>query len=364
VKIHTFASETTDPATRGRQTGARWAREIRETAARYLDFFPRVGIGSDTARAIGEASLSRLDAWCPDLAAEVAATAEGAGLAPWRLACLNARTEILAVRPPVSEGECSTAVHVHAATDGPRAPRSIQTWDWHGMLAPESLLLRFATRRGVTVKLFTEFGMLGKIGVNSLGLGLHFNILRHASDNDTGGVPVHAIARRVLEEAASVEEAIDLARSATLSASTVLTVFTRDAAPASGLRAASIELSPGGVAVVPPREDGWVLHTNHFLDADLSRGERAPAASTTWARLAHLQAAVADMTADDLRGRAAEMCGGQGAAAPVCVHASPDLPDTERIETLLTIGIDTEACALDYAPGHPANLAAAGSARF
>jgi isopenicillin-N N-acyltransferase like protein len=361
VKIHTFASETSDPATRGRQTGERWAREIRETAARYLDFFPRVGIGAETARAIGEASLSRLDAWCPDLAAEVVAMAEGAGLAPWRLACLNARTEILAVRPPVSEGECSTAVHVPAVAGAPRAPRSIQTWDWHGMLAPEGLMHRLTTRRGVTVKLFTEFGVLGKIGVNSLGLGLHFNILRHASDNGAGGVPVHAIARRVLEEAASVEEAVDLARSATLSASTVLTVFTRDAA---GLRAACIELSPSGVAVVPPREDGWVLHTNHFLDADLSRDERAPAASTSWARLAHLQAAVAGMTAGDLQSRAAEMCGGRGAAAPVCVHANPDLPDTERIETLLTVGIDTEACALDYAPGHPANLATAGSARF
>lgn len=361
MKIHTFVTETTDPAMRGRQTGEKWAREIRETAARYLDFFPRVGIGADKARAIGEASLSRLEAWCPDLAVELAATAEGAQLAPWRLACLSARTEILAARPPASEGECSTAVQAPSARG---APRSIQTWDWHELLAPQGLMLRLATRRGVTVKLFTEFGMLGKIGVNSLGLGLHFNILRHASDNATGGVPVHAIARRVLEEAASVDEAIDLARSATLSASTVLTVFTRDASPASGLRAASIELSPGGVAVVPPREDGWVLHTNHFLDAGLSRGERTPFASTTYVRLAHLQAAAADMTAADLQGRAAEMCGGRGAAAPVCMRADPGLPDTERVETLLTVGIDTEACALDYAPGHPANLAATGSARF
>jgi isopenicillin-N N-acyltransferase like protein len=361
VKIHTFVTGTTDPAMRGRQTGERWAHEIRETVARYLDFFPRVGIDADRARAIGEASLDRLDAWCPDLAVEIVATAEGAQLAPWRLACLNARTEILAIKPPAGEGECSTAVHAASATAG---PRSIQTWDWHASLAPQGLMLGLATRRGVTVKLFTEFGMLGKIGVNSLGLGLHFNILRHASDNGSGGVPVHAIARRVLEEAASVEEAVDLARSATLSASTVLTVFTRDASPGAGLSAASIELSPAGVAVVPPREDGWVLHTNHFLDARLSGGERSPFASTTYARLAHLQAAAAAMTAVGLQSRAAEMCGGHGAQAPVCVRADPNLPDTERVETLLTVGIDTEACALDYAPGNPANLAATGSARF
>ena len=361
MKIHTFVTESTNPELRGQQIGERWAREIQETAARYLGFFPRVGVPAEQARAIGEACQSRLEAWCPDLAAEVAAMAEGARLPLWQLACVSARTEILATKPPAPEGECSTAVH---APPGARAPRSIQTWDWHEALAPHGLMLQLTTRRGVTVKQFTEFGMLGKIGVNSMGLGLHFNILHHASDHAAGGVPVHAIARRLLEEAASVDEAIDLARSAPVSASTVLNVFARDASPASGLRAASIELSPSGLAVVPPRADGWLLHTNHFLDDGLSRGEHAPAASTTWARLDHLKAAVAGMTARDLRSRAEAMCGSAGANAPVCVRPDPSRPETEHWETLLTNGIDTEGSALEYAAGNPQVLVQMGSARF
>lgn len=361
MKIHTFVTETTNPEQRGHQAGERWAPEIHETAARYLGYYPRVGIAAEQARAIGEASQSQLEAWCPDLAAEVAAMAEGARLPLWQLACVNARTEILATKPPAPEGECSTAVH---APQGTRAPRSIQTWDWVGTLAPHGLMLQLTTRRGVTVKQFTEFGMLGKIGVNSAGLGLHFNILHHASDNGAGGVPVHAIARRLLEEAATVDEAIDLARSAPVSASTVLTVFARNASPASGLRAASIELSPSGLAVIPPRPDGWVLHTNHYLDAGLSQGERAPGTSSTWARLDHLKTAVANMNAHDLRSRAEAMCGSAGANAPVCVHPDLNQPDTEHWETLLTIGIDTEGCTLDYAAGNPQTLATMGSARF
>ena len=99
--------------------------------------------------------------------------------------------------------------------------------------------MQIATPHGRTVKLFSEFGMLAKLGVNSAA-GLHFNILHHASDNDSAGVPVHAIARRLLEDATTVQEAIDIARTARVSASTVLTVFTRhDANP----RAASIELA-------------------------------------------------------------------------------------------------------------------------
>ena len=243
-----------------------------------------------TVRSIGEASLGALEAWSPSLALEVVATAEAAGLPLWQLAALNARTEILAVMPTPPEGECSTAVF---APPGANAPRTIQTWDWHDALVPHGMMLQLTGSAGLGVKLFTEFGMLGKIGVNSAGLGLHFNILHHASDDDSAGVPVHAIARRLLEEARSVDDAIALARSARVSASTVLTVFSRhDASP----RAASIELSRHATAVVLPREDGWITHTNHFLAPELVPGERTLDVSTTYARLDHVNGNLDAMT--------------------------------------------------------------------
>jgi isopenicillin-N N-acyltransferase-like protein len=299
-----------------------------------------------------------LEAWCPDLASEVAATAAGALLPVWQLASLNARTEILATMPPVAEGECSTAVH---APTGARKPVTIQTWDWHGSLAPHGLVLQLTTRGDRTVKLLTEFGMLGKIGVNSAGLGLHFNILHHESDHDEAGVPVHAIARRLQEEATTVEEAIALARSARVSASTVLTVVcARDSCP----RAASIELSPAATAVAVPREDGWLLHTNHFLDRELGKGECMPESSTTRARFEHLQRVVPQMVSEDLKNRAGAMCGVDGDSAPVCLHPDMAQPATERWEPLLTVGIDTENCVIEYVAGNPDILSRKGFVRF
>lgn len=358
MKLHTFATDLTDPRARGRRIGEQFAPEIRETVARYLAFFPKLGIEPQRARAIGEASLASLGAWCPALADEVDAIADGVDLPRWQLACLNARTEILATAPASAEGECSTTVYAPAGAD---APRTLQTWDWHDSLASQGLLMQFATRQGRTVKLFSEFGMLAKLGVNSAGLGLHFNILHHASDNDSAGVPVHAIARRMLEEAATVQDAIDLARSARVSASTVLTVFTRqDGHP----RAASIELSPSGVGVVVPRPDGWLLHTNHFLDRALSGGECMPDSSTTRERFAHLNDVATGMTSADVRERAAAMCGAAGGQAVVCFHPDLSMPDTERWETLLTVGVDTDACALDYVAGNPHDLARDGFLRF
>ena len=356
MKIHTLVTQTHNPAERGRQIGERFAEQIRHTTSLYLDFFPRVGVPLRDAQRIGENSLAALEAWSPDLAAEVLAMASGAGLPLWQLASLNARTEVLAAR--TRHHECSTTVH---APRGPRAPQTLQTWDWHDSLCPHGLMLALDSARGMHVKLFCEFGMLAKLGVNSAGLGLHFNILHHRSDNDSGGVPVHAIARRLLEEASSVEEAIELARSARVSASTVLTVFSReDSSP----RAASIELSPERTALVLPREDGWLLHTNHFLDPHLSLGEQVADRADTQCRLGHLEQVVGQMTSVDLRARAQAMCGAQGASAPICFYPDLAMPDTERWETLLSVGIDTENCVLEYVAGTPQHLAKAGYERF
>jgi isopenicillin-N N-acyltransferase-like protein len=358
VNVHCFVTDTRNPQIRGQQIGVTWAAQIRQTVALYLDFFSQVGVPETQVRAIGEASLHTLQGWCPSLAEEIVATAEGAGVPLWQLASLNARTEILAVMPASTEGECSTAVF---APHGVLAPRTIQTWDWHDSLVPNGLILQLTTVKGMTVKLFTEFGMLGKIGVNSAGLGLHFNILHHASDNGSAGVPVHAIARRILEEAGSVDEAIALARSARVSASTVLTVFSRED---SNPRAVSIEMSPAFTAVVRPDADGWITHTNHFLDPELSLGERTPDASTTYARIAHVNAARQNMTSGNLSRQADAMCGEAGEDAPICFHPDLSMPATERWETLLTIGIDTENSVLEYAAGNPKQLARNGYLRF
>ncbi|MFH8839047.1 C45 family autoproteolytic acyltransferase/hydolase [Streptomyces sp. NPDC017868] len=124
-------------------------------------------------------------------------------------------------------------------------------------------------------------------GRNDAGLGPHFDIPRHRSDIPAGGMPVHAVPRRVLEEATTVAEAHDIIASAKVSASTALTVATyRDGRAA----AASPEMSPAGVAVVRPGGDGWVVHTNHFLDAGPADGDTGTPESASAERYAHARA--------------------------------------------------------------------------
>lgn len=356
MKLHPLRTTTTDPHARGREIGSRHADAVRDVTARYLAHFEVLGIPETTVRDIAARSHDALRDWYPGLVEESDGIAAAAGIEPWQVAAVGARTEVLAATP--GKGECTTAVYAPLA-GGP--PETIQTWDWHDALTPDGLLLSLVTGTGRRVKLFTEFGTAAKIGVNDAGLGLHFNILRHRSDSATGGVPVHAVARRVLEEATTVAEARAIAASATLSASTVLTVTThRDG----HTEAASIEMSPAGIAVVRPDADGWLLHTNHFLDPGLAPGDTSTPESVSAERYDHAHAVRGAMTGRSAPERAAAFCGADGADAVVCVRADGSRPAHEQWSTLLTVSLDLPGFALDHRAGTPDAAARDGLDRF
>jgi isopenicillin-N N-acyltransferase-like protein len=304
------------PAATGddREFGATWRAAIERTFDGYVELFAAYGVRLEQVRDWGAMALAETRAWAPALADEIEDVAAGAGLQPWQLGALNGRTEILAAASVAGEGECSTSVVLD------KTPRTVQTWDWLGMVR-YAMVVRTYQR----VCTFTEFGVVGKIGVNSAGLGVHFNVLRHLSDHAEIGVPVHVVARRILDEASTVDEAAELARSARLSASSVLTVVTAG-------QARCLELSPAGVAELPA--DGFLVHTNHFLDAGLAVGERmVPEESTTFARLAELRERIGELGAADRTARAEALRG-------VCAHADPALPPHQRWESLATISLD------------------------
>jgi isopenicillin-N N-acyltransferase-like protein len=303
------------------------------------------GASQARVREYGEQALGRTAEWAPALGAEMAGIAAGAGLADWQVGAVNARTEVLAALDAVGEGECSTAV---VLPGGGAPPRTVQTWDWSPHLRDVPVLWAYEPRPGRTVATFTEFGVLGKIGVSSAGLGVHFNILRHSSDSAEIGVPVHLVARRILDEATTVDEAVAIARSARTSASTAITVVTADAA-------AALEVCPDGVAVVPA--DGALLHTNHFLDSALAAGERlATERPLTVDRLAHLQANTDGLAAVDVTARVGALLSHGPDGAPVCAHSDPAAALHERWETVATISLDLASASMLVHEGGPCRV--------
>src|SRR5262249_6819711 len=91
------------------------------------------------------------------------------------------------------------------------------------------------------------------------GFGVCLNILRSVDDGKAAGLPVHVLLRHLLD-CDSVDDACAVARSIKHGASS--NVLTADAEG----HAASLELSPRGVAIIAP-SNGTLAHTNHYLDA-------------------------------------------------------------------------------------------------
>jgi isopenicillin-N N-acyltransferase-like protein len=318
---------STEPGARERgcALGAGERDEILACWAGYERLF------SEHPRDFAEATLERIDNWAPRLAAEIEGIAAGAGLETWQVAALNARTEILAR----GRGECSTFVCL---------PRTIQTWDWHEHLDDVTFVWELEPRPGHTVRTFTEYGIVGKIGINGAGLGLHLNILHHASDGEGVGVPIHVVARRILDEASSVDEAAEIARSADVCASTVMTAVDRTSA-------ACLELCPDGLAEIRP-EDGVLLHTNHFLDPRLAQGEDTHEEDPgSWDRLERLQQRVGELRAARDHVELAEAMLHHD--APICCHPEDGAPFGDRYATLAMISFDLDARLMHVRAGGP-----------
>ncbi|MEO3860508.1 C45 family peptidase [Acrocarpospora sp. B8E8] len=349
MTVRHLRTDALDPYIRGEELGRRMAAEIATNVRDYERLFEAVKVTTADLPALGSAAIDQVRAWAPSLVREWEGLAAGSGLDLWRIGVLNARTEILATVKAIGEGECSVAVYA----PGQGSPRSVQTWDWHDAFESERFMVTHSVEGGTRLRYFTEAGLTGKIGIAARdrgSLGLHLNILHHSSDGDGLGVPVHAVMRRVLECADSLESAIDIARSAAVSASSALTVVGYEQGRS---WAATLEICPDGVAVVPPDEEGFLVHTNHFIDPTLAEGDLMPESSDTWDRMAVLgrrrellRSSLVDERFAFLRRHAAD-------GGAVCCHPNPELAFEHRWRSLITIDLDYDQHAVRHVDAGP-----------
>ncbi|WP_131104258.1 C45 family autoproteolytic acyltransferase/hydolase [Ornithinimicrobium sufpigmenti] len=344
VDVRTVRIEGSSHRERGLARGRMLAGRIRETADGYARLFARKGIGAEDHRAAAVACLDALRAWHPGLHEEAVGIAEGAGLPLVDLGTTLARTEILTLVPD-PPSECSTVTYQQ-----PGGCVSAQTWDWYAAFATSWHRQEVVPLGGEHAhRGFTEFGMPGKIGLNAAGVGVHLNILRHRDDRP-GGVPVHAVLARVLAEATTVGEAVEMVRSAPMSSSSLLTVVGAE-------EVVMVEVAAGRTGLL--QRAGWLVHTNHFLAPELQDGAMlTDPASTTQERLAHLEEGVASAPAPQGAGDLLPLL----CSAPElnCVARLPDPAQApeDRTATLATVLLDPARGRVEVSPGIPQHASA------
>ncbi|BBZ25823.1 hypothetical protein MMAD_01180 [Mycolicibacterium madagascariense] len=346
MTVRTFRSTVTAPVERGVELGRTFATQIATTVQAYQRLFDAAAGGPVDLEGLGELALVQIAEIAPALAEEIHGIAEGSNLPVTAIAAVNARTEILAHVGTLGPNECSTVVWL-----GPAAPIAVQAWDWYADLADSWFVWEIPHADGHVTTTLTEFGIVGKIGVNTRGLGVLFNILHHAADGHGIGAPVHVLARAVLDDAADLNQALLRLSTARASASTSLTLI---ATAGDESAAVSVECHPGGIGYAMPDADGLLLHTNHFLsspaahhDTELRTG---PDTVLRYDMLRRRLSGRFDLSIDAIvEAMKSHLLGGGG----LCCHADAALPAAARFQTLATVALDVTAGTMTVHDGGP-----------
>ena len=248
-----------EPFERGQQHGRQLAAEIAKSIEFYASIF---ALTEDEIMRYADHFREKIDAFEPAYGEEMDGIAQGAGIDPRWIVALNARTEILS-RAPGASNECTAVYFSEPSILG-------QNWDWGRALEPLAVLMKIQRPDGHIIFMFTEPGIIGKIGMNSSGLGVCLNILTLGQLLD--GLPVHIILRAVLDCKSLAQVDSLLARHGAGKASNIMVA---DA----GGNGFDVEFCGETSYRIEPAGN-YLLHTNHYLGRAINSDQDADFSSS------------------------------------------------------------------------------------
>jgi isopenicillin-N N-acyltransferase like protein len=333
-----------DPFTRGLHLGRSETGRVTHTVTAYMEIFAqKSGLNRSAVFAHAERFRPTIAGYAPHLLEEMHGIAEGAGRDLREIIAINARTELMygvTMRP-----ECTSIAISTAASAGGHI-RIAQNWDWRPTLAGSLILWVLRRDDGPDLLTLTEAGMVGKIGLNAMGLAMCINLLNSDTDHAGPAVPMHIILRRVLEEARSVEEAITLIGATERCTSCFHLLADRSGA------LAGVEATPAGQHVLHAT-GGVLTHANHCIAPELfARDSNAREYPETLARGERVQSLASARTLD---GNTLHSILADHATSPgsICLHLEPGISLLDNYESIASIIFDLTAGTVDTAEGPP-----------
>lgn len=258
--------------------------------------------------ALGERCLASHRAYAPDLAAELEAMAEAAGVSAAEALIVGGFTDFVDAvyaiggpeppeRVPVPEEamDCTAFLVPRARAAGGHAMLG-QTWDMHQTAVEHVMVLRGAPRDAPAFVAFTTLGCVGMIGMNEHGVCVGINNLS-ARDGDVG-VTWPFVVRKMLQQT-DLEGALRCLKRAPLAGAHNYLLLDRAG------HGANVEATTTR-AVVTRLDGEAVVHTNHCLVPEtwsLERPRDEDAMASSLARLARATALLDrdGLTLDDLQ---------------------------------------------------------------
>jgi isopenicillin-N N-acyltransferase-like protein len=327
-----------EPFERGQQYGAQAAELIRSNLEGYFLLFQHAtGLTPPGVLEKAREYLEPAQEYAPHLVDEMRGIAQGAGVSLDEVLALNCRTEILSVGAvPLRKGECTacqgecTALFVAPEFTANGQALLAQNWDWADVLRGGQVLLRVQRpSEPKTVLTLTEAGQVGKIGLNSAGVGVCLNFLRH--DQRRLGAPLHLMLREALESPRLSLATAAVYRARRADAGNFLLAHAQG-------EAVSLEATPADVGVLHT-EGGLLVHTNHFITPRLQEGDTGILDSTSTelrynralqVLRVHLGAITVETLQEVLRDHFHR-------PNSICRHPDLALPEIERTATLASV---------------------------
>lgn len=189
----------------------------------------------------------------PDYIEEMKGIAEGAEKDFEDILTLNVRSEILF---PNIDGCTSIGLSRERTENGDVVIG--QNWDWKQSQKDALLLLLIEQERKPTITMVTEGGIIGKIGLNSFGVGVCLNAL--ATPVAPVGVPLHIVLRKILDSY-SMGSAISAVSAEKMACSANFLIGCDG-------EIINLEVVPNDYDILYPQA-GYLVHTNHFCSPRL-----------------------------------------------------------------------------------------------
>lgn len=250
----------------------------------------------------------------PLYAKEIEGIASGANVDSRWIYALNARTEILS---PTDANECTAVTFPQNKLIG-------QTWDWAEEMQDLAVIMKIQRETRPDILMLTEPGIIGKIGMNSRGLGVCLNIVK--SESELRGVPVHIMLRSLLDSY-DLNEAMTIAESSAEGKSSNVIV-----ADNNGQYFNMAYAGRGGYTL--SKGTAPHLHTNHFFEHEAST-----CSLTRYARATELMGGLTDYTRQDMKTLLSDQQGEYPIMSP---FAPQDILNGRRAGTVATLVTDLE----------------------
>ncbi|EAS29932.3 acyl-coenzyme A:Isopenicillin N acyltransferase [Coccidioides immitis RS] len=244
------------PSEIGLQHGQQAKSEIQGSIEFYNDLFKKKcsmdwqGVCRTAAKFI-----PLLEASFPEYLQEIKGIAQGADVDMETILALNVRTEL--AYGMFSDG--CTAFSWKSKTESFLG----QNWDWDKAQSPNlvSMHIRPSQPSKPSIHMITEAGIIGKIGLNSCGVGVTLNAIKCAGV-DFNKIPCHLALRTVLNSSSRAEAVEKLEKLGVASACHILVA---DHTGGTGLECSAydiVRLNMGDEGEPCP---GVITHSNHFV---------------------------------------------------------------------------------------------------